>query len=718
MMQRFNTVEQAVDRVVETVGKDIRLGLPLGLGKPNRFVNALYQRACDDPSLHLSIYTALSLGRPRAGSDLEQRFLNPFVERVFGDYEELGYLRDLRRGVLPDNVVVSEFFFQPGSMLSNSNAQQHYISSNYTHAARDLNARNINVVAQMVADAGDGYLSLSCNPEVSLDLMPMLEKRRAGGETIMAIGQLHRDLPVMVNDARVAETMFDLLIDDPAGHTTLFATPNMPVEIQDHFVGLYASTLLKDGGMIQIGIGSLGDALVHHAVTRNHAPDRYQAILQALTVPEVFADSIRDNGGVDPFQAGLYGCSEMITAGLYRLVEEEIIRRPVYSDPVIQELVNGGKLAAPFGIHSLDQLIAEEVIHSQLGNDEIVWLKKQGLLSIDIQHHGNTLVLPDGESCINDLKNQQTRQLITPYIGDVLSGGVLLHGGFFLGPQAFYRTLKNLSVEDQSRINMTRISYVNGLLGNERLKRAQRRHARFFNTAFTMTAMGAGVADQVEDGRVLSGVGGQYNFVAQAHELEGARSILMLRSWRERGGEAESNIVWSYGHTTIPRHLRDIVVTEYGIADLRGRNDSEVICAMLNITDSRFQSALLSKAQQVGKVAQDYQIPEAFRGNTPERLAAIAGKFDREAFPVFPLGCDFTETEQQLIAALGWLKRKMSAKNYLALARGALSAGTSDQKPFASHLERMGLLAPQTWREHAYRRLLLAALAASYSESS
>ena len=74
----------------------------------------------------------------------------------------------------------------------------------------------------------------------------------------------------------------------------------------------------------------------------------------------------------------------------------------------------------------------------------------------------------------------------------------------------------------------------------------------------------------LEDGRVVSGVGGQYNFVAQGHALHDARSILILRSWRESGGEVSSNIVWEYGHCTIPRHLRDIVITEYGIADLRG----------------------------------------------------------------------------------------------------------------------------------------------------
>ena len=76
-----------------------------------------------------------------------------------------------------------------------------------------------------------------------------------------------------------------------------------------------------------------------------------------------------------------------------------------------------------------------------------------------------------------------------------------------------------------------------------------------------MTLLGAGVADQLEDGRVLSGVGGQYNLVAQAHELEGARSILMLRSWRESSGEVSSNIVWQYAHHHSQR--ADMVADKY-----------------------------------------------------------------------------------------------------------------------------------------------------------
>lgn len=55
------TLEQAVDHVLSEIDGPIHLGLPLGLGKPNRWVNALYERVRDLPERQLTIYTALCL---------------------------------------------------------------------------------------------------------------------------------------------------------------------------------------------------------------------------------------------------------------------------------------------------------------------------------------------------------------------------------------------------------------------------------------------------------------------------------------------------------------------------------------------------------------------------------------------------------------------------------------------------------------------------------
>src|SRR5690606_23294122 len=133
--------------------------------------------------------------------------------------------------------------------------------------------------------------------------------------------------------------------------------------------------------------------------------------------------------------------------------------------------------------------------------------------------------------------------------------------------------------------------------------------------------------DALENGQVISGVGGQYNFSAMAHELPGARSNLMLGSTRESGVSVSYNISWNYGHITIPSHLHDIVITEYGIADLRGRSDREIITALLNVTDSRYQPELLEKAKRAGKIPLDYEIPQRYRYNTPGKIQARLAKY-------------------------------------------------------------------------------------------
>src|SRR6185503_16285176 len=136
------------------------------------------------------------------------------------------------------------------------------------------------------------------------------------------------------------------------------------------------------------------------------------------------------------------------------------------------------------------------------------------------------------------------------------------------------------------------------------------------------TLLGAAVSDGLDSGQVVSGVGGQYNFVAQAFALDGARSILTLEATRSSRGKVLSNIRWTYGHETIPRHLRDVFITEYGLADVRGKSDADVIAAMLSITDSRFQQELARAAKDAGKLPKAFEIPSAHRENMPERITA------------------------------------------------------------------------------------------------
>ena len=265
---------------------------------------------------------------------------------------------------------------------------------------------------------------------------------------------------------------------------------------------------------------------------------------------------------------------------------------------------------------------------------------------------------------------------------------------------------------------MTRISEINQLgLHDAPLRAAQRRHARFINTTMMQTALGAATSDALADGRVVSGVGGQYNFVAMAHALPDARSLLLFRAVRESGGEVSSSLLWHYGHTTIPRHLRDIAISEYGIADLRDRSDADCIRAMLAIGDARFMPALAAQAVEAGKLdAASGADTAAWVRNTPKSIDEALAPFRREGLlPEYPIGSDFSAEEQDLVRALSRLKRDTATRGGRAEAIWRalwLDESAADARESAA-VARMGFDGREGWREALERRLLRSALRAT-----
>lgn len=606
------SAEACARAVIDRVGKDIRLALPLGLGKANRLTNALYEMAKADASIRLTIYTALSIVRPKLSEGLAERFGGPIIERLFGDYPDLAYAVDRARGALPANVVVEEFFLATGTLLGNEYAQRHYSSVNYTHAMRRIIAGNVNVIGQMIA-VRDGRYSLACNTDISLDLIPLM-RRKVGAENFIVVGEVNERLPFMTNDAEVPASEFDMLLD--AGGYDLAGLPAPRVDLASHAIGLRAARLVKDGGTLQIGIGSLGDGAAQSVRLRHTEPRAFQAAAGALPGPS----GPVEEGGSDPFGNGLYGCTEMFTQGMFELMRAGVFSRRIR----------------------------------------------------------------DGQD-------------------------VTVDGGFFLGPQNFYQALREAPEDRLAQINMTSVSDVNALYGNEIVRRRERAHARFINIAMKATCLGAVTSDALEDGRVVSGVGGQYNFVAQAHELEDARSIILLKAVRESGGKAESNIVWSYGHTTVPRHLRDIIITEYGVADLRGKTDEECVRAMLAITDARFIDGLVQQAISARKLPRDFEAPDAWRANTPEIITRTLAPH-AEDLPPYPFGSELTEIEQRLAPALSHL----TAQTATPLKRAGFILGALLSPAKAAHnrphLQRLSLENPASLKEWLWQKLVIRSL--------
>src|SRR3546814_19216386 len=96
-------------------------------------------------------------------------------------------------------------------------------------------------------------------------------------------------------------------------------------------------------------------------------------------------------------------------------------------------------------------------------------------------------------------------------------------------------------------------------------------------------------------------------------------------------------IRWNYGHCTIPRHLRDTCIDEYGIADLRGKNDEDCVIAMAGITEARHQQALVDTAKRDRKLRADFLIPSTWSRNTPGRLRATLAPFRADGtLPDYP----------------------------------------------------------------------------------
>ena len=591
----------------------------------------------------MQIYTALSLDPPTAAPGLEQRFLGPFAQRHFGDdFPRLLYVDAMKRDALPAHIQVEEFYMQSGAMLKSSQAQRSYTSLNYTEAAKGVAQRGANAILQKVArEPGGTRLSLSCNADTTQDTVDAIHA--LGLPRPLMVAEVDPELPWIGGTAAMDESFFDIVITPPGPYPKLFALPRQPVGDTDYAIGLYASTLVRDGGTLQIGIGALADALSHALALRHTDNDRYREVLHALDPELAHHPAVIASGGMDPFAIGLYGCSEMLNEGFKRLVEAGVIRRKVVDDEALMT--------------RLAQGTANLGDHARLERD-----------------------------------------------------GEYLHGAFYLGSPAFYDWLRNLPEDERRGIGMRRISEINQLYGgHESLERLQRVGSRFFNSCMMATALGDAVSDGLEDGRIVSGVGGQYNFVAMAHALEDARSVLMFRSQRGEGAKAESSVRWNYGHTTIPRHLRDIYINEYGIADLLNQTDEECVIAMAGIADARFQAGLLEKAKQSKKLRADFNGEPHWARNTPQRLRQALAPFRKDGtLPDYPLGSDFTEVEQRLVKALGWLKAETATLPKKLRAVGKAFTSTASDDPDA--LLRMGLGQPQDIGERLYARLVKYAL--------
>ena len=568
MPKLFSDPEAIAEDIIRDVGTNLVVGLPLGLGKANHVVNALYARAIADRCISLTLFSALTLEKPKPANLLERRFIAPVIDRLFGGYPDLAYAEALHAGALPPNIKVIEFFFLAGRWLHVPFAQQHYISANYTHASMYILARGLNVVTQLVAKRvvdGVPRYSLSCNTDTTLDI---LRARGEGRAAFKLIGQVNSELPFMPGAGDLPADEFSAVLDSPGHRLSAVRAASEPISDTKYAIGLHAAGLVRDGGTLQIGIGQVGDALAQGLIVRHRDNAQFCAIMERLSP--------------------------------------------------------GGRRARGAGNRARSKRVS--TASAKCCSEAFLGLIEAGILKREVD-------------------------------------GVVLHGAFFLGPKSFYRALREMAEGRLAQIQMMPVSFTNELYGDEDAKRRARVDARFVNNAMMATLMGAVISDGLENGQVVSGVGGQYNFVAQAFALAGR--ALGPHGGSDAAGGRQASIehpleLWPRDHSAASaRYRRHRIWRRRSQGKIRRRGDRGDAAGGGFALSGRTGAAGQGRRQAAARA---YEIPAAYRDNHPERIArALQPAREAGLLPSFPFGSDFTAIEQRLIPALQFLQEAQHA---------------------------------------------------------
>jgi acyl-CoA hydrolase len=124
---------------------------------------------------------------------------------------------------------------------------------------------------------------------------------------------------------------------------------------------------------------------------------------------------------------------------------------------------------------------------------------------------------------------------------------------------------------------------------------ARNRCMRSINGAIAIDLHGQVVADSIA-GRQHSGIGGHEDFVAGASFERDDRSLVCLPATVQVAGRELSRIHAALPRgsiVTTPRHQLDVVVTEYGVAELRGRSVEERAQALARVAHPAVRERLL-----------------------------------------------------------------------------------------------------------------------------
>ena len=152
-------------------------------------------------------------------------------------------------------------------------------------------------------------------------------------------------------------------------------------------------------------------------------------------------------------------------------------------------------------------------------------------------------------------------------------------------------------------------------------------------------------------------------------------------------------------------------MTEYGIADLRGKPDGTVIEEILKVTDSRFQDDLIQQAKLYGKLPENFKLAPEYRQNLPQKVESILKTFQGDGYFVpFPFGTDFTAEK----IVIGGSLKNFNLKKKPAILKAIFIEMFRPIPEIAEpYIRRMDLHKPESRKGKVMRKIVIAALRAN-----
>jgi acyl-CoA hydrolase len=192
---------------------------------------------------------------------------------------------------------------------------------------------------------------------------------------------------------------------------------------------------------------------------------------------------------------------------------------------------------------------------------------------------------------------------------------------FCLGTKKLYD-----AVERNPRFEFRPTEYVNdpGVI-------AQNDRMISVNSALQVDLTGQVAADSLGN-TFYSGVGGQVDFVRGATRSKGGRSIIALPATAKGGKISRISVCLSPGTGVVTSRADiDFVVTEFGIASLKGKTIRERAIALIQIAHPRFRMELAEQAKKAGYIDQGHILPQ----NESRYEVGLEAKKDFNGMQVF-----------------------------------------------------------------------------------